>query len=63
MNTITNKECVQFTVGILQTLKENGFHVSNIREAFTCVKAIVEAQVELEFESELQRSKEDECLN
>ena len=57
---VTNEDCIHFTVGMLQVLTTQGFHVRNAKEAFVCLKGIVDSQVAYE----INRSMEDaQCQN
>lgn len=48
MTKITNNECIELAVGVIQILKTNGFHVQSAQEALDCLQNIIEIQVYLE---------------
>lgn len=48
MKKITNRECIEFTLGVLQFMEANGFHVQSVQEALDCIKNVIETQVYLE---------------
>jgi len=48
---ITNQDCVDFTLAMLQMLKEKGFHVNGVQEAFICTRSIIEVHNEFEIAS------------
>ena len=58
---LTNKECVQFTIKMIQILETYGFYVRNIQETYVCLNGMVEEQVRLETDIIMEEHRCQSC--
>ena len=58
---VTQKDCVQFTFGMLHMLETNGFHIHSIQEAAYCLDNIIQVQVSAEISKTLEDLKCPSC--